>query len=158
MCWHFPRLSLRDVWACQCCNTILNLCVRVCVSNGEGVYLQFYLFWVFFISKHNKLNLLLPSQLFLLSFAGRIVQISPNRTTGDCGSTCFVVALQTHHGYDISLQCSARTNKQRQQAETPAEDKTHKQQHPEHIPPWEQEQTDRVHCKFMCRKRAGPVL
>ena len=26
MCWHFPRLSLRDVWACQCCNTILNLC------------------------------------------------------------------------------------------------------------------------------------
>lgn len=42
MCWYFPRLSLRDVWACQCCNTILNL--RVCVCNGEGVYLQFDLF------------------------------------------------------------------------------------------------------------------
>ena len=40
------------------------------------------------------------------------------------------------------LQFSARTNKQRQQAETPAEDKTHKQQHPEHIPPLEQEQTE----------------
>lgn len=44
MCWYFPRLSLRDVWACQCCNTILNLHVCVCVCNGEGVYLQFDLF------------------------------------------------------------------------------------------------------------------
>ncbi|CAB1423877.1 unnamed protein product [Pleuronectes platessa] len=44
-------------------------------------------------------------------------------------------------GSDVSLQRSARTKQQRQQAETPAEDKTHKQQHPAHIPPWEQEQT-----------------
>lgn len=51
-------------------------------------------------------------------------------------------ALQTHRGYDVSLQYSATANKQRQQAETPAEDKTHKQQHPEHIPHWEQEQTE----------------
>lgn len=30
-----------------------SICVCVCVY-GEGVYLQFYLFWSFFISRHNK--------------------------------------------------------------------------------------------------------
>ncbi|KAG7519482.1 hypothetical protein JOB18_009737 [Solea senegalensis] len=50
-------------------------------------------------------------------------------TGADAGKPNFI-NNEIHHGYGISLQCSLRTDKQRQQAETPAEDKTHKQQHP----------------------------
>lgn len=43
---------------------------------------------------------------------------------------------------DISLQLTVLKNGQTKRADTPAVGKTQRQQRPEHIPSWEQEQTE----------------
>lgn len=133
MCWHFPRLGLRDVWTCQyvteqSLNSSYREMVAECVGICNFTCSLLHLETQQTLSKKKSFTcLLLQSQSFKVNNKALWKHLP-------FFVLCILTAGMTSC-YSTLLRQTSKDNKLR-----PAGNKIHKQQHLEHHPCWEQEQ------------------
>lgn len=153
MCWHSPRISLRDVWTCHCCDTVY-CCTCGTKTHFTASFAPFQSLICYCSSDRTKQTSLALAFWFCFFFCliSRRNKLCKHLRAEQHGSVTAPVFECIQHGCDISLQTSVRTNKQRKQAGTQAEDKTHKQQQAEHTWTSRREEQTRV-----CSRSAGRI-